>query len=319
LADILELDTPIIVIDSAKSPVKQPLTRKSNGVTSDYPLKDFPDSLFTTLHNAQRVDFSFMDRSYKEEGGEDPLSDEYFETIHRKPERLEKTIRNADKGRAQHEKDQVIRLLEGLQGHDWLKLMGVSGITESKKKEYEPARDHFIAGCESLIEKFRWWREEEKRRKLEKEAAMAEVEEEGEQEMGGNAVGDDDDNISNGDPPDYSDIDASAARQLHEEAIARSGPLSIDLEKRLKVEIIPAAAPELERDFVSFFKKPHLREAALGKTRRSGRSAAAWGHQVPEVPEADFDLPALLDECNDPDYLKMHARRKRRDRRVSKS
>lgn len=321
---ILELDTPIIVFDSAKLPAKQP-PRKSNEVAHEYPLKEFPDSLFTNLHNAQRVDFSFMDRNYKEEGGEDPLSDEYFESIHGKPERLEKSIRNADKGRAQHEKDQVMRLLEGLQGHDWLKLMGVSGITESKKKEYEPARDHFIRGCISLIEKFRWWREEEKRRKLEKEAAMAEAEEEeNEDEEEAEAeedveeaaeAEDDDDNISNGDPPDYSDIDASAARQLHEEAIARSAPFAKGSEKRPKVEAIPH---ELEKDFVSFFKKPHLREAALGKTRRSGRSAAAWGHQVPDVPETEFDLTALLDECNDPEYMKLHARRKRRDRRVSK-
>lgn len=280
-------------------------------------MKEFPDTLLTTLHNAQRVDFSFMDRNYKDEGGEDPLSDEYFETIHRKPERLERTIRNADRGRAQHEKDQVMRLLEGLQGHDWLKLMGVTGVTESKKKEYEPARDHFIRGCNGLIEKFRWWKEEEKRRKMEKEAALAEAEEEeGDEEEALEADGRVDDNASDGDPPDYSDVDASAARQLREEAVARSAPYSKASDKRHRFSPVPQ---ELEKDFVSFFKKPHLREAALGKHRRSGRSAAAWGHQVPEVPEAEFDLPSLLDECNDPDYLKMHARRKRRDRRVSKN
>jgi hypothetical protein len=311
----------MIVIDSAKSPAKPPPSRKSNGTAHEYPLREFPDSFFTTLHNSQRVDFSFMDRNYKEDGGKDPLTDDYFELIHRKPERLEKTIRNADKGRAQHEKDQVMRLLDGLQGHDWLKLMGVSGITESKKKEYEPARDYFIRGCESLIEKFRWWREEEKRRKQEKEAAIAEAEEDNheDEEEAQDAEQEDDDDASNGDPPDYSDIDASAARQLHEEAIARSAPFSRSFEKHSKVEAIPAIAQDMERDFVSFFKKPHLREAAMGKTRRSGRSAAAWGHAVPEVPEAEFDLPALLDECHDLEYLKMHARRKRRDRRVSKS
>lgn len=320
--DILNLDTPIIIIDSAKTTNKQPaLPRKLNGHKHEYPLKEFPDYLFDDLHDAQRVDFSFLDKHYKEEGGEDPLTNAYFESIHRKPERQEKAIRNSDKGRAQHERDQVIRLLEGLQGHDWLKLMGVSGITESKKKDYEPAREHFVRGCEAILEKFRLWREEEKRRKLEKEAAAAEAaeEEEAEEEEEGDEgdVGEEQEGyISDGDPPDYSDVDASAARQLHEEAIARSAPLTKHPEKKAKVELIPPAIPEVEKEFTSFFAKPYLRAAALGKHRRSGRSVAAWGHPVPDVTDVDFDLP---EEYRDEDTLKAHARRKRRDRRVSKS
>jgi len=313
---ILNLDTPIIIIDSAKTSNKQPASpRKSNGQTHEYPLKEFPESFFDELHDAQRVDFSFLDKNYKEEGGVDPLSDAYFESIHRKPERQEKTIRNTDKGRAQHEKDQVIRLLEGLQGHDWLKLMGVSGITDSRKKEYEPAREHFIRGCEAIIEKFRTWREEEKRRKLEREAAMAEAEE-AEEEQEDEEEEEEEGDVSDGDPPDYSDVDASAARQLHEEAIARSAPPAKHPEKKAKVETIPSTAPELEKEFTSFFVKPYLRAAALGKHRRSGRSVAAWGHPVPDVPEVDFNLP---EEYRDEETLKVHARRKRRDRRVSKS
>jgi hypothetical protein len=322
-ADILNVDTPIIIVDSAKTSTKQPPSpQKSNGTTHEYPLKEFADSLFTTLHDAQRVDFSFIEKHFKEEGGEDPLSDEYFESIHRKPERQERAIRNSDKGRAQHEKDQVIRLLEGLQGHDWLKLMGVSGITDSRKKEYEPAREHFIKGCEAIIEKFRIWREEEKRRKLEEE-----VEEEGceeEVEEGEEEVVEEEDeeeeqdgDVSDGDPPDYSDVDASAARQLHEEAIARSAPLTRHHGRRPKVlPPGPTVPHQLEKDFTSFFAKPHLREAALGKTRRSGRTSAAWGHPVPDVPENDFDLP---EEYRNEELLKAHARRKRRDRRVSKT
>ncbi|KAF4636683.1 hypothetical protein G7Y89_g1401 [Cudoniella acicularis] len=302
---ILNLDTPIIIIDSAKISTKQPSSPQKTDCERDneFPLKDFPESLFTDLHNAQRVDFSFIDKNYKEEGGEDPLSDAYFEQIHRRPERQEKAIRNTDRGRAQHEKDQVIRLLEGLQGHDWLKLMGVSGVTDSKKKEYEPARDHFIKGCEAILEKFRTWREEEKRRKLEKEQALAEAEAEEEMDEGAE---------SDGDPPDYSDVDASAARQLHEEAIARSGPSSRHSDKRAKAEPAPLPSIEVEKDFKSFFAKPHLREAALGKHRRSARSVSAWGHPVPEVPVEDFELP---EEYRDEETLKAHARKKRRIRR----
>jgi len=189
--------------------------------------------------------------------------------------------------------------------------MGVSGITDSKKKDYEPARIYFIKGCEAILEKFRTWRDEEKRRKLAKELAIAEAEtQEAEDDE------DDEGNVSDGDPPDYSDVDASAARQLHEEAIARSAPVHAPRsERRPKVEPIALPVHELEKDFVSFFPKPYLREAALGRTRRSGRSVAAWGHPVPEVSETDFDLP---EECKEPEFLKAHARGKRRVRRVSK-
>lgn len=316
----MNLDTPIIIIDSAKTSKQPSSPKKTNGETSAYPLKKFPDSFFDDLHDAQRVDYTWMEKNYHEEGGEDPLSDAYFEGIHRKPERQEKQIRNGDKGRAQHEKDQVIRLLEGLQGHDWLKLMGVSGITDSRKKEYEPAREHFIKGCETILEKFRTWREEEKRRKLERELALAEAEAEEEteeeEEEEEDAEEAEEDAESNGDPPDYSDVDASAARQLHEEAIARSAPHARkQAEKKAQVEMAPPME-EYEKEFKSFFPRPHLRQAALGKHRRSGRSASAWGHPVPEVPDQDFELP---EEYRDEETLKIHARRKRRDRRVSKS
>ncbi|TVY49811.1 hypothetical protein LOCC1_G000448 [Lachnellula occidentalis] len=311
---ILNLDTPIIIVDSAKTSKQPSSPKKPSDESHAYPLKDFPDSLFDDIYNAERRDYTFLLNNQLEEGAEDPLSDAYFESIHRKPERQEKQIRNGDRGRAQHEKDQVIRLLEGLQGHDWLKLMGVSGITDSRRKEYEPARDHFIKGCENILEKFRIWREEEKRRKLEKEQALAQVEAAEEEVVEGVDEADEDDAKSDGDPPDYSDVDASAARQLHDEAIARSAPLAKrHAERMAKVEMIPPI--EYEKEFRSFFPKPHLRQAALGKHRRSGRSVSAWGHPVPEVPVEDFDLP---EEYRDEETLKIHARRKRRDRRISK-
>ncbi|TVY42445.1 hypothetical protein LSUB1_G001727 [Lachnellula subtilissima] len=311
----------VIGNDPKEDPPRHPSSlrppKKPNGESHAYPLKEFPDSLFDDIYNAERRDYTFLINNHLEEGGKDPLSDTYFESIHRKPERQEKQIRNGDRGRAQHEKDQVIRLLEGLQGHDWLKLMGVSGITDSRKKEYEPAREHFIKGCENILEKFRTWREEEKRRKLEKEQALAQAEAaEEEEEVEGVDEADEDDARSDGDPPDYSDVDASAARQLHDEAIARSAPLARKhAERRPKVEMIPQSTIEYEKEFKSFFPKPHLRQAALGRHRRSGRSVSAWGHPVPEVPVEDFVLP---EEYRDEETLKIHARRKRRDRRISK-
>lgn len=310
---LLNLETPLIIVDSAKTSSKSQPSSSRKPDDHRYPLKAFLGLLFNDLHNSQKVDFSFLNGLDEE----DELSEAYLALIHRKPERQEKTIRNTDKGRAQHEKDQVIRLLEGLQGHDWLKLMGVSGITDSKKKDYEPARAYFIKGCEAILEKFRLWREEEKRRKLVKDmAAVAQVEDEDEEEIEAEEeeVEEEDGNISDGDPPDYSDVDASAARQLHDEAIARSAPLqaSRTAHRKAKVGSIPVAGPHMEKDFTSFFSKNHLRDQALGKTRRSARGVPAWGHPLPEVRDVDFDLP---EELRDEETLKAHARKKRRVRR----
>ena len=253
------------------------------------------------------MDFTFLDRHTKASPQSDPLPDSYYAIPHRRGKRLEMSIRNSEKGRAQHEKDQVARLLEGLQGHDWLKVMGVSGITESKKKEYEPARDYFIKGCQTILDKFRSWREEEKRRKIEKERALAEAAQEG-----------DEGEESDGDPPDYSDVDHAAAMQLHEEAIARSAPHTPKrrAEKKTKVEFEELPVNKVEEEFKSFYKKAHLRQAALGKQRKSSRRLSAWGCPVPDVPEMDFDLP---DELKAEAAKETTARRKRRDRRESLS
>lgn len=312
-ADFLNIDTPIIIVDSNPPVENQPQEkspkfsklRRANGNPPPPRIRVFPDALFTDLYDTKRVDFAFLDKHCKVNPKDDPLPDSYFDVAHKKAERLERSIRNSEKGRAQHEKDQVIRLLEGLQGSDWLKVMGVSGITESKKKDYAPARDYFTKGCVAILEKFRTWREEERRRKLEKEKAMAEALEEDEE--GGQ---------SDGDPPDYSDVDHAAASQLHQEAIARSAPLaSRTTEKRIRVEPKAPTMDELEKEFRSFYSKRHLREAAIGKHRRSGRSSSAWGQPIPDVIERDFELPG---EYRDKETLEANARRKRRDRRVSR-
>lgn len=297
----MNYDTPIIIIDSAKASTKP---QAIENICEDS-FKEFPDTLFETLNNAERVDFSFLAQHYRDEK-DDPLSIAYFESVHQRPEREAKKVRNGDKNKAQHERNEIIRLMEGLKGHEWLKVMGVSGITESKKKDYEPARQHFVSGCEMILEKFRTWKEEEKRRKFEKEQAKAESV----------AERNDGSVVSNGDPPDYSDVDASAARQLHEEAIAMSGPAK-KTEQSGKGDVIPPSfADDVEPDLRSFFPNHHGHDATSAKLRRSGRSSGAWGHPVPEVPICDFDLP---EELRNEDILKAHARKKRRERRISRS
>ncbi|KAI0384086.1 something about silencing, SAS, complex subunit 4-domain-containing protein [Hypomontagnella monticulosa] len=342
---ILNLDTPIVLVDSNPLPnsvqsqsLLQPLIPPLDTVSDpskqphQHTVRTYGNDLFTDLYDSQRIDFAFLSNGKEVK---DPLPDTYYEPTHRKAERLEKSIRNTEKGRAQHEKDQIIRLLNELQGHDWLRTMGVSGVTESRKKTFEPARDHFIRGCQAILEKFRIWSQEEKKRKLMKERALAEEAEESEERATDedddeqldeeeNSDGDEDmgdaeaeynfpDGISDGDPPDYSDVDASARQLLTEAALAREKYNATSSKKSRGGEPPPKSPePYVTKEFTSFFDKKHQRDAALSKSRRRGRTVVAWGHPVPDMMEDDFELP---EEYRDTEILKAHERQKRRDRR----
>ncbi len=240
------------------------------------------------------------------------MSDAVFHKAHRRAERQEKQLRNIEKERAQHEKVQLERLLDGLKGHDWLRVMGITGITDTEKKGYEPKRDYFIHEVASLIEKFKMWKEEEKRRKLEKDQALST------EEMMDGSVADETASVavlSHGDPPDLSDADAWAARQLHQEAVSAIGQRQRkrrqhDQGSSTSLQPLP---PE-QKPFLSFYSKTYLREAAIGKHRR-GRSRTAFGCLIPEIPERTFHLPSdFLTE----DALAARARSRRRVRRESK-
>ena len=249
----------------------------------------------------------------------DPLSDEHFLKSHRRAERKEKQLRNIEKERAMHEKVQLDRLLEGLQGHDWLKVLGITGVTDGEAKKFEPKRDYFIAEVQALVDKFKQWKEQEKRIKMEKEeaaAAAAREEEESEEEEG------------SVEPPS-SDLNDSAARQLQlETALAlkqSSGRKGKEKDRggggpsvshgstpsRLMMPPPPPFVPE--EPITSFYAKRHLRDAALGKARH-GRTVLAFGLPIPDMEEAEFELP---DDYVSQDVLRANARDKRRRKRAS--
>lgn len=258
-----------------------------------------------SLNRAQRIDFSSIER-HARSNADDPLTDAVYFKAHRRAERQEKQLRNIEKERAQHEKVQLERLLDGLKGHDWLRVMGISGITDSEKKAFEPKRDYFIQEVSSLIDKFKVWKEEEKRRKVEKELnLLAEDDEESEPDTDSSAA-------SEGDPPDYNDVDAWAARQLHQEVISATGT---EPEKSRKPYAQAAVEQSnLEKPFTSFYSKPYLRDAAIGKHRR-GRARFAFGQPLPNVAEKSFDLPPdILSQ----DAIAASARNRRRARRECK-
>ncbi|KAI9764530.1 MAG: hypothetical protein M1840_008356 [Geoglossum simile] len=342
--EFLALDTPIVAVDDStptnlrlhpSGPIKllngtggrrssaaHGQRGSSTEIGTSSPSKG---SHYPKLYNAQVVDFSTLERAAKQ-SRDDPLPDSLYHKPHRRAERQEKQLRNIEKERAQHEKQHLERLLEGLMGPDWLKVMGVSGITESEKKEYEPKRDIFIREVAGLVEKFKVWKEEEKRRKAEKEQAVL-AEEAGEQadeeDVGDIPDGGDGefgqpamiDAMSDGDPPDYSDVDAWAARQLHQEAIGATSRSPLKRQRLELPQIQKKQKASPPQPFTSFYSKPYLRAAAIGNHRRSGRSVTAFGHPIPDIPQRDF-MPPL--EVLNSEVVKARERSKRRLKRESK-
>lgn len=106
------------------------------------------------------------------------------------------------------------RLLDELHGYEWLRTMGLSNVHESEKKQYEPKREILIQELVTLVRKFQAWKDEERRRKLERDKP----EDSGPRKR---ARLEDDSSPVPGDlqrTPDPNDVDALAARQLHQEA-----------------------------------------------------------------------------------------------------
>ena len=242
------------------------------------------------LNNAERLDFTSAER-HTRHIIEDPLTDEVYFKAHRRAERGEKSHRNREKESAQHEKSQLERILAELKSHAWLKAMGISGITDSEKKVYEPKRIVFIQRVTALLDKFRAWKEEEKRRRAKKERASIsdedEEEEEGEEEEQETEQSDspghyDGVNERNGSPrtKSYRHKRITSTHMRPTSRSKRGRPHALDL--------LPAP---VDKPFTSFYAKPHLRDAALSKHRR-GRLRFAFGQQVPDLQEHDFDLPS---------------------------
>ena len=283
----------------------------------------------TTRHNEddtsiKRVDFSHI-RDEVKNFSEDPLSDEIYLTAHRKAERKEKQLRNSERENAMHEKSELERLLSELKGPDWLRTMGISGITESEKKNFEPKRDHFIRGVRNLIQKFVDWKEQQKELKRKKEQASAEREEEeaeeedddgdesedSEQEEDGEDVSENaEDDKAQGETEVKSDqgehqdssvnsVDSSALQLQREAQIAK------------KSSSPPPLAAAASAPFTSFYAKPYLRDAALGKHRR-GRTILAFGHPLPDLGDREFALP---EEFVTKEVLRSNARKRRRLKR----
>ncbi|OKL58356.1 hypothetical protein UA08_06133 [Talaromyces atroroseus] len=340
-----------------------PTASPSSRTRKTQPKKDSSDQVspfgnpLLDLRNVEKVDIPSLaggdDRNAAAAALIDPLGDDVYFKAHRRHERQEKQLRNIERERAQHEKIQLDRLLDELQGHDWLRVMGISGITDTEKKLYEPKRDYFVKEVCALIDKFRVWKEEEKRRKLQRErmlleAATAAVDEE-EEEVDDGDDEEEEEEEEDIKPPssdiqsfDSNEVDAAAARQLILEArsantnnseIASTPPKAHSQPRRRLVDALTATPPKAQpqqtpeilleeeeddnKPFVSFYPKRHLRDAAFSSSRRGGRNRSAFGQPLPDiVEEREFELPR---DILTPELVHAMERKRRRLKRESRS
>ena len=202
-----------------------------------------------------------------------------------------------------HEKQQLERLLDGLQGPDWLRVMGVTSVTVGDIKDWESKRDYFVKEIEALVDKFRQWKQEEKRIRAEKEAALAARTEDEDDEAGEESEA--------SEPPKVNGKTSHAKDQQPKEP----EPPKPKRPPRPHGFLLPYAPPEPTTPFLSFYAKPHLRAGALGK-HRHGRNATAFGQSIPDFEEHEFELP---DDYIDPQFLRDNARQRRRRQRERQS
>jgi hypothetical protein len=300
-AELLDYDTPIYLVDEPiKAPPSPQASRASLSPARSRKRKASTPACDVALPVAQcstsyhPLNYASIAGAVRNDAGHDPLADAVFFTHHRRAERKEKQLRNIEKERAMHEKVQLERLLDGLQGPDWLKVMGITGVTDGERKDWEPKRDFFVKEVEALVDKFRVWKEEEKRLRAEKEAALAADEEE-----------DEDGDETEESEPNNNTIHVTASKP--KTPLPRRPP-------RPHGFLLPLVPPEPVTPFQSFYSKPHLRAAALGK-HRHGRNATAFGLPIPEFEEKEFEIP---EDFVDEQFLKDHARQRRRRKRESK-
>ncbi|KAF7131311.1 hypothetical protein CNMCM5793_004425 [Aspergillus hiratsukae] len=348
---LLTENTTIKLIDDLTEPLT---TIQSSTPDSESP---FGNPLLQ-LHECEKISLPEPEPTSDAASGdgteEDPLNEGYYFRAHRRMERQEKQLRNIERERAQHEKMQLERLLDELKGHDWLRVMGITGVHEHEKKLYEPKRDYFMKEISSLIEKFQIWKEEEKRRKLAKDKPSLPAEmspstaptsrerttsqkrklSDRTPDTAPSPTGTVTDAESDAEPPDPSDVDAWAAHQLQQEARSatagkRPKPSTEAPRRRKSYSKKSSAAPHVPAPAVALAKpetppppdKPFTSFYAKPYLReaalsphRKGRVRLAFGHPIPKMEVREFQPPA---DILTPEAIDSCRRKRRRMRRGS--
>ncbi|KAF3391229.1 hypothetical protein F1880_007865 [Penicillium rolfsii] len=221
--ELLAFDTIVTLIDD----LTEPLPPSS---TPD------PFPFGNPLQNLYDCDVVTLPEPASSTADIDPLNEDLYFRAHRKFERQEKHLRNIERDRAQHEKQHVDRLLEELRSQDWLRVMGLTGVHENEKKLYEPKRQILIDELVALVNKFQVWRDEERKRKLAREKHLQTGDAETDVHAPRHAPKQSlpaEDAAEESSPlpdtpstPDPNDVDAWAARQLHQEARSASASVA---------------------------------------------------------------------------------------------
>lgn len=307
MLELLAFNTIVTLIDDLPEPLPSPSTDPS----------PFGNPL-QKLYNCEVVT---LPEPASSSAGIDPLDEDLYFRAHRKFERQEKQLRNIERDRAQHEKQHIDRLLEELRSQDWLRVMGITGVHENEKKLYEPKRKILIDELVALVNKFQVWRDEERKRKLAKDKHLPTGDPEADAHGSRHSRKRSrpvDDAAEESSPlpdtpstPDPNDVDAWAARQLHQEARSASVAKrrkSVSENRKPKVGRAegddhsaagenratskrqkcqhpsttslatpsPPTAPFIyppppDKPFTSFFEHPHHRETALAAVNGTRR------------------------------------------------
>ena len=202
----------------------------------------------------------------------DPLTDELYSIAHKRGERREKQSRNWDKELAMHEKGELERLLAELRGPDWLKLMGIHGVSETESRKFRDKRNIFISRAKTMLERYDAWRDRDRELKTERDRKLVR-QAESSSEVTGSRV---------------ASPTSTSSRQRMSDSDHKT------TSKDQAVEYWEAQQAPEEKPMESFFKKPHEREAAL-KGYRRGRRALAFGQPIPDLPEfREFELSSHI-------------------------
>ncbi|KAI7086260.1 hypothetical protein KC356_g5187 [Hortaea werneckii] len=239
---------------------------------------------------------------------EDPLDDNHFEKSHKRAERKEKQLRNIEKERAMHEKVSLERLLDGLLGHDWLKVLGITGVTDSEAKKYEKPRAYFVAEVQSLVDKFKMWKDGERRQRLEREAARR-AEESSENDQGEADDGDESSEADSSAGPPSSELNAGATRQLLQEthsavAVQQRSGFKIRLKKT------PTSSPAATVHPSKQTPQPPAPSSSASIARPPPSSTAMTHEQ---------HIPPWLHGSPEPPITSFYAKRHLRDAALSKT
>ncbi|KAF8456170.1 hypothetical protein BGX38DRAFT_65533 [Terfezia claveryi] len=188
----------------------------------------------------------------------DPLKDFQYEQPHKKHSMKEKRWRNIENEKSQQLYNKLRNELDKLKGPEWFKVLGLNRANP----EAISKREQLIQSMERELSKQKRFTEElrkQKRAKADRTTSPEHLK------------------------PPVQNRRRSRSATLDNGWDDLEGEHPSKSRKTLEVKVA-------EKPFTSFFSKPHLRNAATKHWRKSGRHAQAFGHQLPPIPQIDFDL-----------------------------